>query len=104
MKFITRLPLADNNGKRFPDSLIRGIIRELAVRFGGASVEGPHEGLWYHEGRIYDDESLKVEVIADNSRIDEAREIVREIGKQLQQIRMYFEVIESDGVEFLDSE
>lgn len=103
MKFVTRLPLADNSGERFPESMIQGIIQSLAIRFGGASVEGPHHGIWLHAGQMYDDESMKVEIVTQDDRVSEAREAVREIGRQLGQIQMYFEVIANDGVEFLDT-
>ncbi|HUG18916.1 MAG TPA: hypothetical protein VMM56_08040 [Planctomycetaceae bacterium] len=102
MKFITRIPLVDNDGNAFPETEIQSILRELAYQFGGASSEGPHRGLWVHEGRLYDEPNIKVEIVGESSQAGEARDAVIAIGRHLGQIKMYFELIDDDTVEFLD--
>lgn len=37
-RFVTYLPLADNDGIDFPQSVINGIIEDLYSTFGGCTV------------------------------------------------------------------
>lgn len=100
MKFATLLPLADNDGVDLTP-VVERIVQELAVQFGGCSVEGTVDGCWIDSGTLYRDRSVRVSVVCGNDRRDEARQRVIEIGRELRQLAMYFEVQMDDGVEFL---
>lgn len=66
------LPLADNEGRRFPPALWAWARETLVGRFGGltAFTRAPAEGLWESgEGRSRD-EIVVLEVMAD--RLDRA--------------------------------
>ena len=52
------LPVADNEGRRFPSERFEALRRELTERFGGATVfsRSPAEGFWQGgEGTSRDD-------------------------------------------------
>lgn len=104
MKFTTLLPVADNDGRKFPREQMLDIIVRLGTQFGGASQEGFVRGLWLDAGRMYHDKSIRVSVVCDNSRLEEARQAVIAIGRELGQLVMYFEVRDYDGVQFIQIE
>lgn len=60
------LPLFDNKGQSFPDSVMQEIREELVARFGGVTAfsRTPAEGIWSHRGRKIRDEIILVEVMA----------------------------------------
>lgn len=101
MKFTVLIPVADNSGKKFPKQKLRAIFDRFGIQFGGQSVEGPVDGMWCDDGVLFHEQSYKITVVTDVARIEEARELVREIGRDLGQLAMYFEVVNEDGVEFL---
>jgi hypothetical protein len=104
MKFTTLIPLRFNDGREVPQDQIDRIIDGLAFRFNGCSDEGVTKGQWLDpkDSRLYRDESRRVSVVCDNSLLDEARQSVIKIGKELGQRAMYFEVRDYDGVQLLD--
>jgi hypothetical protein len=59
------LPLADNDGRPFPDALLRGIQAELSEKFGGltAFTRVPAKGIWEHAGGRRQDDIVIVEVM-----------------------------------------
>ncbi len=60
------------------------------------------DGHWVdEEGKHYHDRGIKVTVACPRERLEEAKEVVRAIGKQLGQKAMYFEVRYYDGVQIL---
>jgi len=62
------LPLADNEGKSFPDGLHARVRDELAEHFGGvtAFTRAPAEGLWTAGGGGPDRDDIVIfEVMAD---------------------------------------
>ena len=104
MKFTTLIPLFRNDGSRVSKREMNAILKELRSRFGALTQEGPVIGHWVDttDGRVYVDESLKVWIACDNRRLEEARQIVTEIGRQLGQKAMFFEVQYYDGVQILE--
>lgn len=66
------LPLADNQGRPFPESLLREVREELVSRFGGLTAYGraPALGVWSHEGTRQKDDIVVVEVMVES--LDEA--------------------------------
>lgn len=101
MKITTLLPLANNAGNAFPADKIDTIIQSLAVQFQGCSTDGKVQGRSLEKGTVYRDESLRVTVVCDNSRLIEVRDRICEIGRELDQVSMYFEVRDYDGVQLL---
>jgi hypothetical protein len=77
---------------------------ELTRQFGGCSEEGLTKGQWIDpaDATRYRDEAIRVSVVCDRILLEEAREDVIRIGKQLQQRAMYFEVRDYDGVQILE--
>jgi len=105
MIFITLIPTRRNDGSPVGKAERDAILRDLWTRFGGATIEGVVEGHWIDasDGRHYQDECLKVLVACDAERLAEAEKTVREIGRRLDQVAMYFEVKYFDGVRFLQT-
>lgn len=101
MIFITLIPTRRNDGSPVGKAEQDAILRSLWERFGGATIEGIVKGHWIDDGQHYEDECLKVLVETEASRLPEAEEAVLEIGRQLGQLSMYFEVKYFDGVRFL---
>lgn len=62
------LPLADNQGRSFPEALYSQVRQELLQRFGGltAYARAPARGLWQDTGGGVDsDDVMVVEVMVD---------------------------------------
>ena len=57
-----------------------------------------------HGGVEHRDESLRVRIICDKERLVEIRQRIVEIGRELGQLSMYFEVRDDDAVQFLSTE
>jgi hypothetical protein len=62
------LPLTDNDGVPFPDTVLRGIQSELAQRFGGVTAfsRAPALGIWNQGGTPQRDDIIVVEVMAES--------------------------------------
>jgi hypothetical protein len=61
------LPLAGNDGRRFPPDAFARVRSELAERFGGltAFTRSPAEGLWREGDETARDDIVVLEVMAD---------------------------------------
>jgi hypothetical protein len=61
------LPLADNDGMPFPETLLRTLQGELMARFGGLTAfsRAPAKGIWRQGGEKQQDDIVIVEVMAD---------------------------------------
>jgi hypothetical protein len=101
MKITTLLPLADNDGVPFPADKIDNILQSLTVQFHGCSTDGKVDGRSLENGITYKDQSLRVTIVCDNVRLFEVQNRIREIGRELGQVSMYFEVRDYDGVQLL---
>jgi hypothetical protein len=98
---ITRIPTHRNDGSRIAVKERRDVLRQVRESFGGYSLEGPFRGAWVgDDGTVYEETSYRLEVIVEPERLPEARELVIQIGKRLDQLAMYFEVRE--GGEIID--
>lgn len=99
---VIMIPMFRNDGTEVSQAELAEIQQSLWVWFGGLTIEGIVTGHWIDDsdGRHYEDKNLKVSIALDPTRMDEAREVVREIGRRLGQEAMYFEVGASE-VEFL---
>tara|TARA_R110002095_G_scaffold203255_1_gene185085 strand:- start:108 stop:416 length:309 start_codon:yes stop_codon:yes gene_type:complete len=99
-RFVTYLPLNDNDGNAFPQSVIDGIIEDLYTIFGGCTVGSVGTGYWKDGETLYVDKNISVTVAIDENSIELAKTKVIEYGNLLGQEAMYFELIDSN-IEFL---
>lgn len=103
MKVTTLLPLNDNDGNPFSVEKLDRVLNSLAVQFNGCTTEGRVEGRSVHGGVEHRDELLRVTIFCERSRLEEIRRRIVEIGRELGQLSMYFEV-RDDEVQFLSTE
>lgn len=103
MNFVTLVPMARNDGSEISAAELNAILAGLWQSFGGCTIEGDVVGHWVdtRDGKHYVDRSMRVSIACDNSRLADAERAVLEIGRQLGQEAMYFEVRYFDGVRFL---
>ncbi|MAT16794.1 MAG: hypothetical protein CMJ46_16165 [Planctomyces sp.] len=103
-QFITLVPINFNDGTPVPAETLESIKWLFWETFGGATIEGPLEGHWVDpkSGKHYQDSLLRVTVVAGAEKLEEAREIARQICRTLDQEAIYFEARPADGVEFLE--
>lgn len=103
MKWMTYIPTTRNDDSQVDPAELNDIIRKAYMTFNGASVDRITEGHWIdsRDNQYYRDFSLKLTVVCEPERLPEAEQFVRQIGKQLGQKEMYFEVQYFDGVRFL---
>jgi hypothetical protein len=98
---ITRIPTHRNDGSRISAAERRELLRQVRDAFGGYSLEGPFQGAWSaDDGRVYEETNYRLEIMIDPGQLQEVRELVTHIGRQLGQRAMYFEVRE--GGEIID--
>ncbi|ETX06897.1 MAG: hypothetical protein ETSY2_14355 [Candidatus Entotheonella gemina] len=103
MIFITRVPTHRNDGTPIHSDELETIKRRVWEAFGGLSIDGPGTGVWVaDDGTVYDETSYILQVHCDRARYQEARELVTQIGRQLGQQAMYFEVRYFAGVDIID--
>lgn len=82
------LPLADNQGQRFPRAMFAEVRRELTERFGGVTAypHSPAVGLWEDDGDVQRDELVLFEVLV--AQYDRAwwatyrRDLCRRFGQE----------------------
>jgi hypothetical protein len=103
MLVITRIPTHRNDGSTVSRRERRTILTRVRDAFGGYTLEGPFHGAWVgDDGQVYEETSFRLEVLVAPERISEARELFMEVGKQLGQRAIYFEV--RDAGEIIDLE
>ncbi len=101
MKFVTRIPTHDNRGRKFSRAKMRKIYQRIRDVFGGYSLDGPGYGAWKaDDGTIYEEYSYVLTIVTERIRRDEVRQLIRDIGRDLGQLAMYYE--EAEGAEILD--
>src|ERR1700723_2279755 len=95
MLVITRIPTHRNDGSKISQRERRSILSLVRDTFGGYSLEGPFQGAWVaDDGQVYEETSYRLEVLISAERLSEARDLFTQIGKQLGQRAIYFEVRE----------
>lgn len=81
------LPLSDNEGRHYDDSIMRNLQKRLADRFGGltAYTRAPAEG-WWDSGEAHTkDDIVVVEVMAEAFDRDWWTALKRELETSLRQ-------------------
>ncbi len=104
MKFTTLIPVCRNDGSKVSRREMAGIFQRFYGRFGACTVEGPMQGYWMDGGTLYQDECHKLIVACDEGDLADAEQLVRDIGRQLGQLAMYFEVDRTSEVRILRGE
>jgi hypothetical protein len=103
MLVITRIPTHRNDGSKVSRLELRRILNRVCDAFGGYSLEGPFQGAWVaDDGKRYEETSYRLEVVVEPVDIKPAREMFVNIGSQLGQRAIYFEV--RDAGEIIDLE
>lgn len=104
MLFLTRLPVAYNDGKPVPAKELNAVKTKAWQTFGGFTMTGPSEGAWFDEKTetLHQEDSYSLEVVIGEDQIEAAREFVRWAGKRLLQKEMIL-IFRDDPVEFLDT-
>ena len=101
MKFTTLIPVRRNDGSKVSRRDITAIFQRFYVRFGACTVEGPTQGYWMDGGTLYQDECHKLIVACDEGDLADAEQLVRDIGRQLGQLAMYFEIDRTSDIRIL---
>jgi len=103
MLVITRIPTHRNDGSKISVRERRAVLTSVRSRFRGYTLEGPFTGVWVaDDGRAYEETSYRLEVLVPPERVREARKLFMDIGRQLGQRAIYFEV--RDVGEIIDLE
>jgi hypothetical protein len=89
------LPRNDNQGKRFPRKTWRGAVRVFVERFGGATLGGRREGYWLNSHRRVQREPIQLLTVSfEPGRLEEFRDVVRQVGRRLGQETVYVRIEE----------
>jgi hypothetical protein len=101
-----KLPLTYNDGQPVTEDRRDEVLERLFVEFGGYTIEGVEEGAYRREdtGQKQVEKLLKVCVaVQRESGVERLREMVSEIGGELDQESMYFEVSTRSDVQMVPS-
>ena len=90
------VPLAYNDAKPVEKSKIHQISKVIDRQFGGFRILATELGSWMGQ----EERMMPIRVVVPKERIDELKVVVVEIGRDLGQKQMYFEV-GYPGVELL---
>lgn len=102
MKFMTYVPITDNDEIPFDADFLERVIEQLWRPFKGMTEEGKVKGRWTSgSGVVRYDISRKISIECARERLAEAIRAVKRVGRRLYQEEMYFEVDGYDGVQFL---
>ena len=103
MLVITRIPTHRNDGSKVSPRERRAFLTLVRDTFGDYSLEGPFQGARVgDDGQVYEETSYRLEVLAPTERLGEARQLFMDLGKQLGQRTIYFEVREGGEIIDLD--
>jgi hypothetical protein len=101
VKWSTVIVQKYNDNSPVPEETTKGILDEVDHRFGGSTVTREVDGRELDPANrcVKIEPAIKVEVACERERLNEAKDFVQGIGRQLLQREMYFEG--PDGVHFL---
>jgi hypothetical protein len=100
---VTRIPTHRNDGSKVSTAERQRILKRVREKFRGYSLEGPFPGAWVAaSGEVFEEASYKLEVVISRKEVGKARAHFMEIGRQLGQRAIYFELRE--GGEIIDLE
>jgi len=104
MQFRTLIPTTLNDGTPVSTEYVKNLATKLALQFGGCTTEGTMQGVWIDNGQIYHDEVVCLSVVCEKDQLEEAHQAVMQVGRELRQLAMFFEVRYYDGVQILKIE
>jgi hypothetical protein len=99
VKVIAIIPLNYNDGRDVPDEIFKEFEDQLIEIAGGYTLEGIVEGGWKDGDTVYRDRSKKYSIVTEST--EDIKDLVLQVGKQLEQKAMYLEIISSQ-VEILE--
>jgi hypothetical protein len=96
------IPLQRNDGSPVAKKERRALVRKVVRRFNGATVRTDVRGHWVdEEGKYYNEPVQELKVVCALDRVGELEEVMHDIGRQLGQKEVYFEVCTGVQVRFL---
>jgi hypothetical protein len=101
-----KVPLNYNDGIPIPESTREGLLDGIYESFGGYTITGTETGAYRRSdtGQKQVEPMLNVVVVVEGrSGVDQLRRQVRQIGAELGQESMYFQISNRDSVEFVES-
>ena len=101
MKLTVHIPQTLNDGSPVSAELLSSISERLFQLFGGMTSEGIVNGIWTDAGIVYRDACERLFVVGDNVLLPEAIELIKTIGRELEQKAMYIEVEFYDGPQII---
>jgi hypothetical protein len=102
MLIITLIPTNYNDGQRIPIQVFRRFEDKLIEIAGAFSIDGITAGGWMDNNELYRDRSRKYMIaVANNKKLKEIRQAVIEIGRELGQKAMYFEIKRDAEIEII---
>jgi hypothetical protein len=92
------VPAAGNDGRLFPEEIMREIQMELSERFGGITAysRAPAKGTWSRDGEHQRDDIIVVEVMAQTLDLRWWTEFRRKLEKVLSQEQIVIRTIAID--------
>ncbi|MGC4031486.1 MAG: hypothetical protein QM754_07090 [Tepidisphaeraceae bacterium] len=102
-----KIPLAYNDGTPVEEDRLDAMLDQLYIEFGGSTVEGTEKGTYRRDdtGEKQVEYMLKVCVGVEGEKgVDRLRQMVSEIGGELDQESMYFEVSTGSVIELIPSQ
>lgn len=101
VKLVFYLPLRDNDARELRPEIDEFEL-DLGLRFGGWSMVGVVKGTYLMADRTLSyDESNAYELVTDESRAEEVRDLLRAFKAKTTQEALYFEVQYNTAVEFI---
>ena len=98
---VTRIPTHRNDGSKVSGKELRRILKRVRLAFHGYTLEGPFWGAWVAAtGEVFEEEAHRLEVLVPPERVSEVRALFEDIGRQLGQRAIFFEV--RPGGEIID--
>jgi hypothetical protein len=92
-----------NDGSKISQRERRSVLARVGDAFQGYTLEGRFQGIWVADDREeYEKTSYRLEVVVPPERVSEARKLFIQIGQQLGQRAIYFEVREGGEIIDLD--
>ena len=94
LKYSVLVPTHNNEGEKFPSSIIQEFEFEVMVIAGGITREGIVEGKWLNQTdrRVYIDRNIKFVIAVEEKDLPKLQQIVKIYMKRLGQISYYYEI------------
>lgn len=104
IKIITLIPTHRNDGSEVSKAEWMQILQRFGNQFGGVTVAGKTEGRWIdpESNETFCDTCWQLFVVVEASREQEVELLVTDIGRQLGQLAMYYEV-QTPTIRFLNT-